>query len=147
MRKLLITFTVASIFGLSGCATNIMEPFSESISYDELYLRGVFTWWEADPKYKLIKVGNQRYSTTIKLIADGQPYDFKFADADWTPGLNCGYLNEERDRVLALDVPVKSSCETSDENFRFTPSETGVYEFSIDFSNISLPIARVRWVE
>lgn len=146
MRKLLITVTVASIFGLSGCATNIMEPFSESTTYDELYLRGVFTWWEADPKYKLIKVGNQRYSTTIKLIADGQPYDFKFADADWTPGLNCGYLNEERDRVLALDVPVKSSCETTDENFRFTPSETGVYEFSIDFSDSSLPIARVKWV-
>ena len=147
MRKLFISFTVASILGLSGCATRNMEPFSESASYDGLYLRGVFTWWEADPKYKLVKVGNQRYSTTIKLIADGQPYDFKFADADWTPGLNCGYLDEARDRILALDVPVKSSCETSDENFRFTPAKTGVYEFSIDFTEQSIPIAIVRWIE
>ncbi|MFT5674645.1 MAG: hypothetical protein ACI808_000568 [Paraglaciecola sp.] len=144
MHKLFISFIVASTLGLSACATRIMEPFSESISYDELYLRGVFTWWEADPKYKLLKVANDRYATSIKLIADGQPYDFKFADADWTPGLNCGYLNEERDRVLSLGQPVKSSCETSDENFRFTPTETGVYEFTIDFSEPSLPIASVK---
>jgi hypothetical protein len=144
MRKLFMSFTIASILGLSGCATRIMEPFTESTSYDELYLRGVFTWWEADPKYKLLNVAKERYATSIKLIADGQPYDFKFADADWTPGLNCGYLEEAQDRVLSLNSPVKSSCETSDENFTFTPSETGVYEFSIDFSEPSLPIVAVR---
>jgi hypothetical protein len=146
MRKLFISFTLASILGLSGCATRIMEPFSESKSYDELYLRGVFTWWEADPKYKLLKVANERYATTIKLIADGQPYDFKFADADWTPSLNCGYLLAERDRVLSLGMSVKSSCEANDKNFRFTPSETGVYEFSIDFTDQSVPLATVKRV-
>ena len=147
MHKLFISFVIASTLGLSACATSIVEPFSESISYEGLYLRGVFTWWEADPKYKLLKVANVRYATSIKLIADGQPYDFKFADADLTPGLNCGYLDEERDKVLSLDLPVKSSCETSDENFRFTPIETGVYEFTIDFSVPSLPIASVRRVD
>lgn len=146
MRILILFFYVASSVSiLSGCASNILEPFiSSTKSYDNLYLRGVFTWWEADPKYKLQNVQRSRYATTIKLIADGQPYDFKFSDANWTPGLNCGYLDKDKGQLVALGQAVGSDCNTTDQNFKFIPSETGVYEFSIDFSDPSAPSVMIR---
>ena len=88
---------------------------------------------------KLQKIQGERYATTIKLIADGQPYDFKFSDADWSPGLNCGYLDQDNDQLVTLDQSVSSGCDTTDQNFKFIPSETGVYEFSIDFSDPAIP--------
>ena len=145
--RIRLLISVLLVGAISGCATNIMEPFGTSKSYDELYLRGVFTWWEADPKYKLQKVADSRYSTTIKLIADGQPYDFKFADASWTPGMNCGYLDKVNDQVIILNSTVNSTCDTTDENFKFVPTETGVYEFSIDFYDTKAPSVRIERLE
>jgi len=123
---------------LSGCATNVIDSFSKEQNYDGLYLRGVFSWWEADEKYKLLELSDRVYSTTIELIADGQPYDFKFADANWTPGMNCGYANES-DRVIVVGDSVRSNCDTTDENFQFTPTETGVFRFTIDFIGFGAP--------
>lgn len=123
---------------LNGCATTAIETFTQEKNYDGLYLRGVFSWWEADEKYKLIKISEQRYAATIELIADGQPYDFKFADADWTPGFNCGFSNK-RDQIILIGKSVNADCESTDENFRFTPSETGTYEFIIDFGGYGSP--------
>ena len=144
MRIFRLFFYAASISILSGCATNILQPFSSSAkTYDELYLRGVFTWWEADPKYKLQKIQDELYATTIKLIADGQPYDFKFSDVDWSPGLNCGYLDKDNDQMVTLDQAVSSACDTSEQSFKFIPSETGVYQFSIDFSDPAVPTVMI----
>jgi hypothetical protein len=128
---------------LNGCASTAIETFIQEKSYDGLYLRGVFSWWEADEKYKLVEVSKQVYSTKIELIADGQPYDFKFADADWTPGFNCGYSNN-RDKIVTIGKSVSADCESTDENFRFTPSETGVYEFVINFSGFGSPKVTVE---
>ena len=127
---------LASLF--SGCATNVIDGFSKEQNYDGLYLRGVFSWWEADEKYKLVELSSQVYSTSIELIADGQPYDFKFADANWTPGMNCGYAFES-DKIIVVGNPVKSNCESTDENFRFTPTETGTFLFTIDFNGFGAP--------
>lgn len=121
---------------LSGCATNVIPTFSSSPDYSTLYLRGVFTWWEADEKYKLIEVSDNIYATQIDLIADSQPYDFKFADADWSPDLNCGYADEQN---VKLNQRVKADCNTTDRNFKFTPSKTGLFEFSIDFNGLGSP--------
>lgn len=123
---------------LSGCATNVIDNFIKEKNYDGLYLRGVFSWWEADEKYKLVELSDRVYSTSIELIADGQPYDFKFADANWTPGMNCGYASES-DRMIVVGDTVKSNCDTTDENFRFTPTETGTFKFIIDFSGFGAP--------
>jgi|TARA_R110002111_G_scaffold54262_2_gene93880 hypothetical protein len=128
---------------LSGCATNVIDSFSKERNYDGLYLRGVFSWWEADEKYKLLELSDRVYSTTIELIADGQPYDFKFADANWTPGMNCGYANES-DRIMVVGNSVRSNCETTDENFQFTPTETGTFQFTIDFSGFGAPKATIN---
>ncbi|MFT4808025.1 MAG: hypothetical protein ACI9LX_001350 [Paraglaciecola sp.] len=123
---------------LSGCATNVIESFIKEQNYDGLYLRGVFSWWEADEKYKLVEKSDKVYSTSIELIADGQPYDFKFADSSWTPGMNCGYANEA-DKIIVVGSSVRANCETTDENFRFTPTETGTFKFIIDFSGFDAP--------
>ena len=143
MKK--ISFVSVAILAvlLSGCATNVIDNFIKEKNYDELYLRGVFSWWEADEKYKLIEQANSVYSTSIELIADGQPYDFKFADSNWTPGMNCGYASE-KDKVIVVGVAVSANCETTDENFRFTPTETGTYQFTIDFSGFGIPDVYIR---
>lgn len=119
---------------VTGCASNIIPTFVDTPDYSKLYLRGVFTWWEADEKYKLVEVSENKFATQIRLIADGQPYDFRFADINWSPTLNCGYVKASIDQIVTLDDYVRANCESKDENFRFTPIETGLYEFSIDFS-------------
>lgn len=131
---------------VSGCASTAIETLTQSKSYDGLYLRGVFSWWEADEQYKMIEVSSQRYTTSIDLIADGQPYDFKFADAQWTPGFNCGY-SSKFDQVIELGDTVSADCDTTDENFKFTPNETGTYEFSIDFSGFGSPKVEINLLE
>ena len=123
---------------LSGCATNVIDSFIKEQNYDGLYLRGVFSWWEADEKYKLVELSDKVYSTSIELIADGQPYDFKFADSNWTPGMNCGFARES-DKVIVVGRPVRSNCGSTDENFRFTPTETGTFQFTIDFNGFGAP--------
>lgn len=128
---------------LSGCASNVIPTFSDTPDYSSLYLRGVFTWWEADEKYKLVEISNNKYATSIRLIADGQPYDFRFADSNWSPDLNCGYLKANSDQIIKLGQSVKANCESKDENFRFTPTETGLYQFSIDFSGYGSPIVQI----
>ncbi|MGS2720953.1 hypothetical protein [Paraglaciecola aestuariivivens] len=128
---------------LSGCASNVIDNLISEQDYDGLYLRGVFTWWEADEKYKLVEVSSQLYATQIALIADGQPYDFKFADENWTPGMNCGYANNSS-RIVTEDDLVSADCDTVDQNFRFTPQESGTFEFSIDFNGFGSPKVLVK---
>ncbi len=130
---------------LSSCATNVIDSFIKEKSYDGLYLRGVFSWWEADEKYKLIELSDNIYSTTIELIADGQPYDFKFADSNWTPGLNCGYASHS-DKIIVVGDSVNSSCEAADNNFRFTPTETGTFQFLIDFNRFGVPKVSIQHI-
>lgn len=129
-------FLLATLF-LSGCKTtdfaSILET-SNSKKWHSLYLRGVFTWWEADEKYKVKQVSNTLYKTSVELIADGQPYDFKFADKDWTPGTRCGFFNKASDEILSEGKRVKANCDTPGDNFKFTPSTTGLYHFYFDVS-------------
>lgn len=128
MNKQLITLTLASVMAVSaGCATTGERDYSES-----LYLRGQFAWWDALPEYKVKKVESGLYRTEVKLKADGQPYEFKFGDANWSSGTNCGYLSEKDDETVTLNNPVNANCSAVFENFRFTPPETGVYDFYFD---------------
>jgi len=136
----IISFVSLTILAslLSGCATNVIDSFIKEQNYDGLYLRGVFSWWEADEKYKLVQLSDQVFSTTIELIADGQPYDFKFADSNWSPNMNCGYASES-DKMIVVGTTVRANCESTDENFRFTPKETGSFRFTINFTGFGAP--------
>ena len=143
MNKIGFVSVVVFASLLSGCTTNVIDSFAQEHNYDGLYLRGVFSWWEADEKYKLVELSERVYSTSIELIADGQPYDFKFADANWTPGMNCGYASES-DRIIVVGDYVRSSCQSTDENFRFTPTETGTFQFTINFNGFGAPKVSVE---
>lgn len=140
------TFSILLFLLFSGCATNVIEEFAKEEGYDQLYLRGVFSWWEADEQYKLKEVADQVYATRIELIADGQPYDFKFADENWTPGLNCGYASNSN-IVVKIGTRYRANCETTDNNFIFTPTETGTFEFSIDFSGFGSPKVSIKKIK
>lgn len=142
LRKFVSAITTAVV--LSGCSTTFELPL-QTINYDGLYLRGVFTWWEADENYRVQKVGDDLYMATARLIADGQPYDFKFADENWTPGLACGPANYDGESVsLSLGKKEEAGCDNPKANFKFTPDETNVFEFYIDFSDPYEPEVYVK---
>lgn len=130
---------------LAGCSTThqIMDMVKVNPEYQNLYLRGSFTWWEADPQFKVQPYADNQYSVAVELVADGQPYEFKFADENWSPGLSCGYKNKEDDEVLALGKIVDANCDTPVDNFKFTPPTSGKYLFIIDFSGWSSPEVKV----
>lgn len=135
--KLLYLFLSTSIF-LSGCSTTFVEQIIDK-DYESFYLRGVFTWWEADESYRIKLVRGKLYKASVSLIADGQPYDFKFADETYAPGYDCGSPNGTRGKVLLLGENAFSSCEEPGGNFQFTPEETGKYDFFIDFTDEDTP--------
>lgn len=123
----------ASLLCLSSCSnTSNVFTTAEIAQWDQLYLRGVFTWWEAEEQYRVNKVEDKLYRVAVELVADGQPYDFKFADQHWTPGLRCGYANKQQDEVLTLGEKVKANCDTQVNNFKFTPNTTGEFHFYFD---------------
>ena len=95
------TPALASVLAVTGCATTGGErDYSES-----LYLRGQFAWWDALPEYKVKKVDSGLYRTEVELKADGQPYEFKFGDANWSSGTHGGYLSEAAVTVVETDPP------------------------------------------
>ncbi|MDG1815680.1 MAG: hypothetical protein P8J70_00785 [Glaciecola sp.] len=139
---------LAAAISLSGCATNvnIREYFpvvstTPSINYEALYLRGIFNWWEAEPAY-LVVSGDDGFYVDVKLIADGQPYDFRFADSNYTSELNCGA--DTPDTPLAQGKTRDLVCVSGSHNLQFIPSETGTYRFKLLANgNPTLIITRV----
>ena len=134
-QKLRLFSAAVAFISLSGCATNvnIREYFpavstAASINYEALYLRGIFNWWEAEPAYKVIS-GTDGFYVDVKLIADGQPYDFRFADSNYTSELNCGA--DTPDRPLAQDEKLDLVCVSGSHNLQFIPEETGTYRFKL----------------
>lgn len=137
MKLKSIALILSATLVSSGCTTtkSIVDNLgSESLDYDSLYLRGSFSWWEADEAYKVVEVKDNVYRVVVELVADGQPYDFKFADKDWSEGLSCGYRDKSSDEYLTLDKTVSANCNTPVDNFVFIPQESGKYVFQIDFS-------------
>lgn len=135
-----LTVVALCLIGLSACSTRSARDlisFEPDKNYQDMYLRGVFNWWEATEQFKLTRVNSERYSITIELIADGQPYDFKVADANWDPEFNCGF--EYAPRKVELYDSVDLVCEQTSQNIQFVPSETGQFKFEFDISNNNEP--------
>jgi hypothetical protein len=135
--QVLLLLSVAACSSLPQVITPVSPP-------DELYLRGVFNWWEAEESFRLYKVSDRLYTAETELIADGQPYDFRIADADWSKGANCGYQDKEADEVIRLNRSVNADCSSINNNFKFTPRETGIYQFFIDFKDVQSPTVKIR---
>jgi hypothetical protein len=125
------TLVLMSVF-LFGCSTASRIAGLTTPNYSQLYLVGTFNWWEADALYQVQPLGGKRYHVQVELIADGEPYDFKFSDSHWTPGLNCGAINDQR--IAQINQSYQASCTEAKGNFRFTPNTSASYDFIIDFS-------------
>jgi hypothetical protein len=140
LSKLLrLTVLLLSLQILAGCASSGSNGFGQSNEkdYSNMYLRGVFNWWEVNEAFKLKLNDNGHYVVTIELIADGQPYDFKVADSDWTMILNCG--NEFGNEPMELGENTVLVCASDSINLQFTPSETGMFQFTLNTSNNYAP--------
>lgn len=135
-----ITVTLVCLQVLAGCASSGTVDFfnqNPEKDYSNMYLRGVFNWWEVNESFKLMPTNEDKYAVTIELIADGQPYDFKVADSAWTMTLNCG--NEFGNKAMSLGKNVVLVCASDSINLQFTPSETGLFEFVLDVSDNDEP--------
>lgn len=134
---------MAVVLGLQvivGCASSGSSDFFKQIvgkDYSGMYLRGVFNWWEVNESFKLQADSNDSYAVTIELIADGQPYDFKVADSNWSMTLNCG--NEFDAEAMQLGQALDLTCASDSLNLQFTPPETAMYRFILDVSNNAEP--------
>ncbi|WP_111979728.1 hypothetical protein [Algibacillus agarilyticus] len=131
--KSLISFALVAALGLTGCASQPNVAKEEDRS-EYLYLRGSFTWFDAEESYKVQRETGQIYKTVVELVADGQAYEFKFADESWSKGKNCGYQDKAQDEVVTIGNKVTANCSAKFEFFRFTPANSGKYNFFVDFS-------------
>jgi hypothetical protein len=138
LRK--FTTVLIACLVLTGCASSGYSDFlkqAEQKDYSNMYLRGVFNWWEVVEAFKLVQSSNDSYAVTIELIADGQPYDFKIADNSWSMALNCG---SEFDALpIKQNKAVELTCTSDSLNLQFTPAQTAMYQFILDISNNSEP--------
>ncbi|MCC2616918.1 hypothetical protein LJ739_11765 [Aestuariibacter halophilus] len=147
MVRIVSFLSLLALLALTGCASRTgFELPSATPDYSELYLRGVFNWWEADDQYRVQELGTDLYGAEVKLIADGQPYDFKFADSHWTPGLSCGSYRGDDSVTIQLHQTLSARCDNPQGNFQFTPDRSGVYQFSIDFSDHDNPQVFVQYL-
>jgi len=132
VKRYIVTLFFA--FLLTGCTSSggisipQLPSSTPSIAFDSLYLRGVFNWWEATPAYKF-KQGSGSWYVDVELIADGQPYDFKLSDANWSPSQSCGA--KYKGQPVMIEATVYLICQQNADNLQFTPSSTGIYRFSI----------------
>ena len=148
MRSVVIFFT--TVLFISGCATPI--PLSiggdyTQTDFDGMYLRGIMNWWEASEPYKLVQSETDKdvYTLQIELIADGQPYDFKIADGAWKNELNCGTGFGEQS--IKLKQKKKLYCAGDSANLKFTPAQTGQYQFTLDVSSNRSPTIKISKVD
>lgn len=148
MRSVVILFT--AVLFISGCATPIPLSIGGNDTekdFEGMYLRGIMNWWEASEPYKLVKSESDKdvYTLQIELIADGQPYDFKIADGTWKNELNCG--TEFGGQSIRLNQKKKLYCAGDSANIKFTPEQTGQYQFALDVSNNRTPNIRIKKVD
>ncbi|QJR82803.1 hypothetical protein CA267_009425 [Alteromonas pelagimontana] len=139
---------MSALVFLSACSSRgtvsipgITEP--PAIQFENLYLRGVFNWWEANDPYKLTR-GKGGWFVDVELIADGQPYDFRLSDAYWTPDQTCGA--EYKGQMALLATAAYLDCGAESENLQFTPQSTGTYRFAFspaDAGEVRLLVTRL----
>ncbi len=137
------------ILTLSGCASQpgTQQPAlgsNESINFDELYIRGVFNWWEAKQSHQLNAKWDQG-TVDVNLIADGQPYDFKFSDQYWTPSQTCG--GSYTGQLVSTQSTLYLTCGADAKNLQFTPSDDGTYRFILtdaDNGETRLDVVKIK---
>ena len=117
MKKLLLAVTATLLLSACTSSGKIALPelpsSSPRIAVEDLYLRGVFNWWEATPAYRF-KQDGVNWHVNVELIADGQ---------------SCG--GKYKGQPVMINTEVYLTCEQASETLQFTPSNTGNYRFAI----------------
>ena len=122
--------------GLSAFATAgapDVVPYGDTT----VYLRGSMNGWGQDTAFNY--EGQGIYRATYTLDA-GTEYQFKVAEADWS-NPNLGGPDGASD-VVAEDTLY--SLAPSNNNLKFTPDETALYEFVFDAVDIENPTLLIR---
>ncbi|WP_125783194.1 hypothetical protein [Pseudoalteromonas rubra] len=135
-------FALIAALGLSACTTAPNKPTNGAAeqqvqtgraavsSLDRpMYLRGDFTLWDADEVYRLKQTQTGLYSVRVRFMSPGKVYEFKIADAKWTPGYNCGF---RYDGKVSLGKPLAADCDTVYNYFGFMPDRKGWYRIALD---------------
>ncbi|MFC4698798.1 hypothetical protein ACFO4O_01305 [Glaciecola siphonariae] len=143
------TLSLLTVVGLLGaCSSSGNSQLFNSVpdkDYSDVYLRGVFNWWEATDAFKFRELDANTMVVELDLIADGQPYDFKVADSTWSPAFNCGL--PASGPLMQLNNEVELYCFNDSLNLQFIPAETGKYRFELDISNNQYPELTVSVVQ
>lgn len=143
---------VTALFVMASCSTapslsnkgkGILNA-GNNIDGSLLYLRGEFSWWDAEDDFNLSESASKVFSTKVDLVADGQPYKFKIADFHWSTGTNCGAdsdINFELNTVYSLNCDTQSSLNP----FIFKPIRSGTFKFTLDLNYVNprLTISRL----
>lgn len=122
--------------GLSAFATAgapDVVPYGDTV----VYLRGSMNGWGQDTPFSY--EGQGIYRTTFTL-EEGTEYQFKIAEADWS-NPNLGGPDGESDVV---GEGVTYALAPSNNNLKFTPDATALYEFIFDAVDTANPTLLVR---
>jgi len=117
--------------GLSAFATSGSIPYGDEI----VYIKGSMNGWSNDDP--MTYIGDGIYRVSLTLTTAGAPYEFKFADTNWTNvnyGSDSGLVTENEDKVLSFNAG----------NLSFNPSVDATYFFEIDANDPDAPIINVR---
>lgn len=130
-RHCLLSFVVAALL-VGGCSiqpTPPYSPYATSLNENTLFMRGTFNWWGAQQAFRFSSISNNEWAVDIALVADGTVYDFKIADAAWTPEQNCGALDTRK--MLTVNESVPLFCDPTSLNFQYIANTDGMYRFTL----------------
>ncbi len=115
-------------------------------SIPQLYLKGSFTQWEIQQNYRLEALSKTLFAAAANL-QKGETVEFMFSAKDASKaGANCGYSQSD-EQIITLGKKNQASCTNVVlQNFTFTPTDTAVFEFFIDFTKPSQPLVFVQKV-
>lgn len=112
---------------LSNKDADAIPPFGATT----ILLRGSMNGWDASTPAAFVYAGE--YKVTVQL--DAGDYEFKFASEDWS-AVNIGAANADLSQSgIALGA--------NGENITLTIEQAGSYVFSIDASDLAMPVIKV----
>ncbi len=135
VKHKLNSLCVGVLLIISGCSSSlnvssITSVFSVGhLPSKALYLRGNMSFWDAVPEYRFARDGSNTLSVNIELFADGQAYEFKIADHDWSAKFNCG--SKKSSKEISVAETAALFCGGNSHNLTFLPRRSGVYNIRL----------------
>ncbi|WP_018691199.1 hypothetical protein [Algicola sagamiensis] len=159
MRLSVISAVLVSGILVTGCGLTSSESPSEpektattttsgaypkpaELNGKAVYLRTDLDLWQVAESARLQEVEHRIYRANLSLKSQ-QQLSFRFADKDWSKGINCGYKTK-KDRKVMVGKTVEANCSALFENFIFTAEAEGSYSFFLDKRDPNNPKVYVK---